>query len=260
MISERVSRLAFPGIVALLFVCSATVTVAWCMSMSDMGTVPMPGGWSLSMAWMPMCGQTWTGAAATFTGMWLVMMVAMMLPALVPMLRRYRRAVGRTAEGHRGQLTILVGVGYFFIWGMAGGVVFPLGAGLADMLMRFPALAQAGPLASGLVVLGAGVQQFSGWKLRQLACCRQTDWVSGSAGAAWRHGLRLGLRCVRCCAGPTAVLLVLGAMDPWVMVIVAGAISLERLAPNGERFARATGTVAVAAGAFLVAQAVAQGF
>lgn len=260
MISERVSRLAFSGIVALLFACSATATVAWCMSMSDMGAMPMPGGWSMSMAWMPMCGQTWTGAAAAFTGMWLVMMVAMMLPALVPMLRRYRRAIGRAAEGHRGQLTILVGAGYFFIWGFAGAVVFPLGAGLADMLMRFPVLAQAGPLASGLVVLGAGIQQFSGWKIRQLACCRQSERVSGSAGAAWRHGLGLGLRCVRCCAGPTAILLVLGAMDLWVMVIVAGAISLERLAPNGERFARMSGATAVAAGSFLVIQALMQGF
>jgi predicted metal-binding membrane protein len=35
-------------------------------------------------------GQTWPGAAASFLGMWVVMMVAMMLPSLVPMLRRYR--------------------------------------------------------------------------------------------------------------------------------------------------------------------------
>src|SRR3546814_13945739 len=103
---------------------------------------------------------------------------------------------------HLGLLTMQAGAGYLLIWGLAGVVVFSLGAGLADMLMRFPALAQAGPLASGLVVLGAGVQQFSGWKVRQLACCRQAERVSGSAGAAWRHGLRLGRRCVRCCAGP----------------------------------------------------------
>src|SRR3546814_8646389 len=103
-------------------------------------------------------------------------------------------------------------------------------------------------LFRSLVVLGAGVQQFSGWKVRQLACCRQAERVSGSAGAAWRYGLRLGLRCVRCCAGPTAILLVLGVMDLWVMAVVAVAISLERLAQNGERFARVTGAAAVATG------------
>ena len=57
----------------------------------------MPGGWTMSMAWMRMPGQTWPGLAVAFLGMWIVMMVAMMLPSLVPMLWRYRQAVGRTA-------------------------------------------------------------------------------------------------------------------------------------------------------------------
>ena len=37
----------------------APVTVAWCSSMSAMGGMPMPGGWTMSMAWMRMPGQTW---------------------------------------------------------------------------------------------------------------------------------------------------------------------------------------------------------
>ena len=64
--------------------------------MSAMGAMPMPGGWTMSMAWTRMPGQTWSGAAASFLGMWVVMMVAMMLPSLAPMLWRYRQAVGRT--------------------------------------------------------------------------------------------------------------------------------------------------------------------
>ena len=55
----------------------------------------MPGGWSMSMAWMRTGEQTWPGVAASFLGMWAVMMMAMMLPSLVPMLGRYREAVGR---------------------------------------------------------------------------------------------------------------------------------------------------------------------
>jgi len=43
-------------------------------------------------------GQTWPGAAASFLGMWVVMMVAMMLPSLVPMLSRYREAVADQAR------------------------------------------------------------------------------------------------------------------------------------------------------------------
>ena len=98
MVSERASQQAFFGVSALLFAASAAVTIVWCASMSAMGEMPMPGGWTMSMAWMRMPGQTWPGAAASFLGMWVVMMVAMMLPSLVPMLWRYRQAVGRTGE------------------------------------------------------------------------------------------------------------------------------------------------------------------
>ena len=73
--------------------------------------------------------------------------------------------------------------------------------------------------------------------------------------AAWRHGLRLGLHCSYSCAGLTAILLVLGVMDLRAMVVVTAAITLERLAPAGERVARAIGAVIVGAGLFLIARA-----
>jgi predicted metal-binding membrane protein len=58
------------------------------------------GGWTMSMAWMRMPGQTWPAATASFLGMWVVMMVAMMLPALVPMLQRYARpSAGQAGRG-----------------------------------------------------------------------------------------------------------------------------------------------------------------
>src|SRR3546814_20779115 len=118
--------------------------------MVDMGAVPMRGGCAMSMAWMPLCGQTWTGAAAAFTGMWLVRMVAMMLPVLVPMMRRYRRAGGRTGEMHLGLLTMQAGARDSLLWGLAGPVVCWLGAWLAGTLMRFPAPAQCRHMDSRL--------------------------------------------------------------------------------------------------------------
>ena len=54
---------AFLGVSALLFAASAAVTIVWCTSMSAMGGMPMPGGWTMSMTWMRMPGQTWPGAA-----------------------------------------------------------------------------------------------------------------------------------------------------------------------------------------------------
>jgi predicted metal-binding membrane protein len=70
----------------------------------------------MSMAWMRMPGQTWPGAAAAFLGMWIVMTVAMMLPALQAMLSVYRRSLRGLDEARRNGLTALAGSGYFFVW------------------------------------------------------------------------------------------------------------------------------------------------
>jgi len=289
---ERANHRAFFGLSALLFAASAAVTIAWCASMSAMGGMPMPGGWTMSMAWMRMPGQTRAGAAASFIGMWIVMMMAMMLPSLVPMLWRYRQAVGRAAasataaascaeaprrrgEARVGRLTALVGVGYFFVWTVFGLAAFPVGIALAEIEMQHPTVARAVPVAAGVVVLAAGALQFTAWKARHLACCREASGgetslkrppaaesgsgrgraVPADAGAAWRLGLRLGLHCSCCCGGLMALLLVIGVMDLRAMAVVAAAITSERLAPAGERVARAIGAVVVGAGLFLIGRA-----
>jgi predicted metal-binding membrane protein len=178
MVPEQASQQAFFGVSALLFAASAAVTIVWCASISAMGEMPMPGAWMMSMAWMRMPGQTWPGAAASFLGMWVVMMVAMMLPSLVPMLWRYRQAVCRTGETRLGRLTALVGVGYFFVWTMFGMAAFPLGVALAAIEMQQPALARAVPIAVGVVVLIAGSLQLTAWKVRHLACCQRRTKLS----------------------------------------------------------------------------------
>jgi len=258
MTADRASRQAFWGISALLFAASAALTAYWCGSMSTMG-MPMPGGWTMSMAWMRMPGQTWLGAAASFLGMWDVMMVAMMLPSLVPMLRRYRQAVDRTGEARLGRLTALVGAGYFFVWTLFGIAAYPPGIAVAAIEMRHPTLARAVPIAIGVVLLLAGAFQLSAWKVRHLTCCREAPGpgrtLPADGATAWRHGVMLGLHCVRCCAGLMAILLVLGVMDVGAMAVVAAAITAERVAPAGERVARAIGGVAAAAGVLVIARA-----
>jgi len=318
------SQRAFLGSAALLFGGSAAVTMLWCGSMASTGGMEMPGDWTMSMAWMRMPGQSWEGAGGTFVGMWGVMMVAMMLPSLVPMLMRYRRGVASTGETRLFRLTMLVALGYFAVWTALGVMVFPVGATLVSLTMEVPAVARAVPVASALVVLVAGALQFSGWKARQLACCRGMSGLVGvpgvrdvrsggvrgvrpvgvprvpdirpvslsgvqefrrvgvpgmpklrrigvagmtdfpgfggpqslDMGAAWRYGVRLGLHCTCCCAGLTAILLVMGVMDWRAMAIVAAAITLERLAAAAHRVARLMGAVIVAAGLAWMARAV----
>jgi predicted metal-binding membrane protein len=48
-------------------------------------------------------------------------------------------------------------------------------------------------------------------------------------GSGRRHGLCLGLHCSYCCAGLTAILLVIGVMDLRAMAVVTAAITVERV-------------------------------
>jgi predicted metal-binding membrane protein len=260
VVSEQVSHRAFFGISVLLFIVSAAVTVLWCNSMSAMRGIRMPGDWTMSMAWMRMPGQSWADATASFVGMWVVMMTAMMLPSLAPMLWRCHQSVGRARETLRGRLTTLVGLGYFFVWTLFGLAVFPVGVAASAIEMEQPALARAVPIAAGMVVLIAGALQFTKWKAHHLTCCREApgrDCVLPThAGAAWRVGLHLGLHCGLTCANLTAILLVFGVMDLRAMALVTAAITAERLAPAEEHVARAIGAVVVGTGLFLTVRAV----
>jgi len=243
MTNTRRPDRVFIGSAVLVFAASTAVTIAWCSSMSAMPGMEMPGGWTMSMAWMRMPGQSWLGAAATFLGMWAVMMIAMMLPVLAPRLVRLNSQ------------TALFAAGYFSAWVLFGAAAYPVGVGLAEAAMRVPALSRAVPFAGGVVLAVAGVLQFTPWKARLLACCRESPGCCASprvGGDAWRLGRKLGRQCVSCCLGPTASLLVMGVMDLRAMAVVTLAICAERLAPAGERVARVIGAVFIAASLFVI--------
>jgi hypothetical protein len=80
------------GVSAWLFAGSATLTIVWSVSMSE-----MPGGWTMSMAWMRIPRRMWLGAATSFLGMWVDDGGD---DAAVLMLRRYREVIARTGAGH----------------------------------------------------------------------------------------------------------------------------------------------------------------
>jgi predicted metal-binding membrane protein len=123
--------------------------------------------------------------------------------------------------------------------------------------MQQPAIARGVPVAIGAVVLLAGLVQFTAWKARHLAYCREVPEraLPADAGTAWQHGVRLGIECCQCCAGLMAILLVAGVMNLAAMAAVAAIIAVERVAPSGERMARAVGAVIVAGGLLLIARA-----
>ncbi|MEP7382098.1 MAG: DUF2182 domain-containing protein [Gemmatimonadota bacterium] len=257
--ADRASRRTFVGISMILFAVSCWLTMAWCRSMSAMGGLRMPGGWSLSMIWMRMGDQTWVSATGAFLAMWVVMMVAMMLPSVAPLLWRYRQRMAHAGATHVGLPTAVSALGYLAVWTALGILVFPLGVAVAELEVSLSTLASTVPLVVGVVVLVGGAYQFTASKAGQLACCRlPTGRVRArpaAVGTAWRDGVRLGLECSRSCANWMAILLVLGVMDLGAMVAVTIAICAERLAPARLRVGRATGALAIALGVILIARA-----
>jgi predicted metal-binding membrane protein len=211
-----------------------------------MGEMPMPGRGTMPML-------------AAFLGMWLAMMAAMMLPSLVPMLSRYCRSVRGVDEIQRHGLTALVGVGYFVVWAVLGAAVYAAGAGVMAVELRYGRVAQWLPVVAGVVLLLAGGVQLTAWKVRQLALWREGSGCgclpAPNALGAWRHGLRLGVRCSLCCGSLMLALLAMGMMDLVAMAGVTLAISAERLAPAPLRVERVTGVVIVVVGVLTIARA-----
>jgi predicted metal-binding membrane protein len=207
-----------------------------------MDSMPVPESWS----------------APSVLGMWIAMMAAMMLPSLAPGVWRYREAAANSGATRPALLAALVGVAYFVVWTLFGMAVLPLGTAVEAMKMQLPELARAAPVVSGAVVLMAGAFQLTTWKAHHLACCRampECRTFPPSARTAARDGLRIGLHCCQSCFGFVAMLLAFGIMDVRAMAVVTAAITAERLAPSGERVARATGALAVAGGLMLIARA-----
>ena len=235
----------FLAVSALLFVASAAGTILWSRAMAE--EMAMPGGWTMSMAWMPMPGETRLAAAAGFLAMWVAMMGAMMIPSLVPTLARDRPTVASPS---------FAGASYFAVWAVAGAGVYVVGTVLVAAELRWPALAPAIPLARGVVLVAAGWVQLTPWKARHLACCREGRPGAARPGAAWRRGISLGVDCVLCCVPFMTLLVVTGMMNLAMIALTALAITVERVAHEPALVVRLAGLLLIGAGALEIVRAV----
>lgn len=226
--------------------------------------------WEASMAAMGMKGMNMEGGpmatpsapaaylAETFI-MWLIMMVAMMLPSAAPMILLY----GKLARAARQQgavfasTTVFAGfymavwagfsvIAAFVQWGLArSGVIADMGLAFGDRRI------------AGALLIAAGLYQASPFKRACLEKCRSplsflmTLWRPGLAGAM-RLGLTHGFYCLGCCAMLMALLFVFGVMNLAWVAALAIAVLIEKLVPGGERMALVIGVVAAAAGAAMI--------
>jgi predicted metal-binding membrane protein len=233
-------QIAFVAICASAFAASVSATVYFCRSMCC--EMDMPGGWTMSMMWMRMRGQSWFGSALSFVLMWLAMMVAMMMPSALPTFLKTRR-----------QWTSLcyMASGYFAIWLAAGVGVYALGLAFAAAAMHSDLFSRAVPLLTGAILIAAGAIQFTRWKMTHLSLCRSTSGCATSCPRkerSFRLGCKQGVACCVCCAAPMTIQLALGVMNPLVMIAVAIVIAAEKLLPRPAIVARFVGTSAIIGG------------
>src|SRR5207253_117798 len=128
----------FIAVCVLAFVAGVSATVYFCHSMCC--EMEMPGGWTMSMMWMRMPGQTWSASAIGFLLMWLAMMVAMMMPSALPMFLKTRRPWA--------SLCYMMS-GYFAICLAAGVGIYALGVAFATVAMRSELFSRTVPLLLG---------------------------------------------------------------------------------------------------------------
>ena len=224
--------------------------------------MPMPGGWSMSMAWMRMGSQSPFAHAVMFLVMWAVMMIAMMLPSVMPAVLLHRRLLAARLE--RGSQPagsqFLLTAGYFSIWIAFGMLAYAAGTAVAEAAMRWIRVSLFMPIATGAALAAAGAYQLTQWKQTCLRHCRSPlDLFAHHdirrATDSWRFGLHHGAYCAGCCWGLMVIQLALGVMSLPLMAAVAIVILLEKQWRHGELLARVVGGASLAGGIVLALRA-----
>jgi predicted metal-binding membrane protein len=191
------------------------------------------------MAGMDQGPGTDPGSLGFYVSVWILMMVAMMLPSAAATVVAYstvqmrKRDLGRAAQ--RGATAAFVG-GYLVAWTAFGIVAYALFEFLRSLDVDALAWRRNGPYAAAAVIAIAAVYQLTRLKDVCLAKCRSPlafvvgSWGDGQLGAL-RMGIEHGAWCVGCCWALMATLFALGLMSVGWMVVIAAMIALEKLLP-----------------------------
>jgi predicted metal-binding membrane protein len=236
-----------PGLALIVLAAAGWAYVAYqAGSMQNMGSAV--GG-------MAMGG---IGETVLFLSAWAVMMVAMMVPATLPLILLYRTIARNRLSGVQAQVGVVaLLVGYIAVWTAVGlpAYAYALFADRAGLLATMlPAL---------LLVVG-GIYQFTPLKRICHARCSNPlfflmqNWRSGAAGAL-RLGVVHGVDCLGCCAGLMVGLVALGMMNLAWMLTAAVIIFAEKTIPGSHRIARPFGVVMVAGGVVVLATSLLSG-
>jgi predicted metal-binding membrane protein len=185
-----------------------------------------------AMAGMGASPGTDLGALGWFVGVWVVMMAAMMLPAVSPTVALYARMTRRRSLNR----PLAFASGYLVVWGAAG-----IGAYGIYALGRHAFGAQLAWDANGRWFAGSLLAVAAAYELTPLkdVClgkCRSPfgflmgTWRDGVSGA-FAMGSKHAAWCIGCCWALMAALFALGVMSILWMAVVAAVITIEKVLP-----------------------------
>lgn len=172
------------------------------------------------------------GALVWFVGVWVVMMAAMMLPAVSPTVALYARMTRRRNLARPLAFTSC----YLLVWGAAGMGAYGLYA-LGHHVLGTQLAWDAGGrwFAGGVLVVAAA------YELTPLkdVCLRKCRSPFGFLMGTWRDGVRgafaMGSKhaawCIGCCWALMTALFALGVMSILWMAVVAALITIEKVLP-----------------------------
>ena len=204
------------GLVAFLV---ALAALAWWSTIRSMGGMEAGPGADL-------------GALGWFVGIWIVMMAAMMLPAVSPTVALYGRMTRRRGLAR----PLAFAGGYLVVWGAAGIGAYGLYALGRHALGAQLAWHAGGRWLAGGVLAVAALYELTPLKNVCLGKCRSPfAFLLGTWRDGVRGGFAMGTRhaawCAGCCWALMCALFALGVMSILWMGVVAGLITVEKVLP-----------------------------
>src|SRR5262249_46162998 len=164
---------------------------------------------------------------------WTLMTVAMMLPGSLPLVNLFRRLVLRRPDGSR--LVALLLVGYLGVWLGFGLLAYGADGLLHAAVDRLPTVRDAAPGIGAVLLLTAGIYQFTPLKAMCLERCRSPymflvqHWRGRQASRdALRLGMRHGLFCLGCCWSLMLLLFAVGGANVGWMLALGALMGAER--------------------------------
>ena len=190
--------------------------------------------------------------------MWAVMMVAMMTPSAAPMILTFAGANRRRRERQSPYTPTAVFLsGYLVVWASFSVLATAAQWGLHAASLLSPMMASTSSILGGVLLLAAGIYQWTPLKYACLRHCRSplgfilNEWREGTWGA-FLMGLKHGGYCVGCCWFLMVLLFVAGVMNLLWVAAIAGFVLLEKVVPAGYLVGRIAGVMLVGWGALVI--------